>query len=179
MQQTERFGRVAIAIHWTMAAGVLLSVIFGLATVYINDIPVSRKALEIHQTFGIVMLVLAMARLVWRLTHKPPAPLAGLPRGQKIAAFVTHATLYLFLLGLPISGYIGLAARGKPIPVFGLFDLPHVTPRSLDLSANAQSLHYYASFALYALVVLHIGAALYHQFVLKDGLIQRMWPERK
>lgn len=162
-----------------MALGIVVSVLFGLGTVYINDTRTSRLALEVHQTVGFVMLLLAAARLYWRLTHKPPAPLANLPRGQRIASTITHGTLYLFLLGMPISGYIGLAARGREIPVFGLFNLPHLVPRSFDLSASAQSLHYYAQFAMYAIVALHILAALYHHFILKDGILQRMLPGGK
>ena len=63
--------------------------------------------------------------------------------------------------------------------MFGLFNLPHLVPRSFDLSANAQSLHYYAQFAMYALVVIHILAALYHHFIMKDGILLRMLPGGK
>ncbi len=162
-----------------MAVGLIAAVIFGLGTVYINDTRTSRSALAIHQTIGFVMMLLAFGRLYWRLTHKPPPHAESLGRGHRIAAAITHGTLYLFLLGMPLSGYIGLAARGRPIEVFGLFELPHLTPRSFDLSANAQSLHYYAQFALYAIVALHIAAALYHHFILKDGVLRRMLPGRK
>lgn len=176
---TEKFGRVAITFHWVMAVGLVLAVAFGLGTVYIDDTRTSRSALALHQTAGFVMFLLAVARLYWRATHKPPAPPAGMPAGQRIASAVTHGTLYLFLLGMPLSGYIGLAARGREIPVFGLFNLPHLTPRSFDLSANAQTLHYYAQFIMYGLIVLHIAAALYHHFVLKDGILARMLPGRR
>lgn len=161
-----------------MAVGLILAVIFGLGTVYIDETRTSRNALAIHQTVGFVMFLLAAARLYWRATHTPPPVPEDLSRGQKIAAAVTHWTLYLFLIGMPVSGYIGLAARGRPITVFGLFDLPHIVPRSFDLSANAQTLHYYAQFALYALLLLHVGAALYHRFILKDGILDRMLWQR-
>lgn len=175
----EKFGRVAILFHWVMAVGVIAAVAFGLGTVYIDDTRTSRSALAVHQTIGFVMMLLAFGRLYWRLTHKPPAPIAGLPRGQRIAASITHGTLYLFLLGMPLSGYIGLAARGRPIEVFGLFELPLLAPRSFDLSANAQSLHYYAQFAMYAIVALHVLAALYHHFIVKDDVLRRMLPGKR
>ena len=159
-----------------MAFGLVLSVLFGLGTVYIDDTRTSRTALEVHQTIGVLMLLLVAARLYWRLTHKPPALPTDLPRGQRFASAIVHGTLYLFLLGMPLSGYIGLAARGREIPVFGLFNLPHLVPRSFERSANAQSLHYYAQFAMYGLVVLHILAALYHHFIMKDGILRRMLP---
>lgn len=162
-----------------MALGLLLAVVFGLGAVYVNDTQTSRASLAVHQSIGFLMLLLAIVRLYWRVTHTPPPPPEGLPRGQRVAAAITHVTLYLFILGMPISGYIGLAARGRPITVFGLFDLPHVVPRSFDLSARAQDLHYYAQFAFYVLVVLHVGAALYHHFVAKDGILERMLIRRK
>jgi cytochrome b561 len=175
----EKFGPVAIALHWLMALGVVLAVIFGLGTVYIDDTQTSRTALAVHQSIGFVMLLLALARLYWRVTHAAPPLPEGVRLGQRIASFIMHATLYLFLLGMPVTGYVGLAARGREIPVFGLFNLPHLVPRSFDLSATAQDIHYYAQFALYVLVVLHIAAALYHRFVLKDGVLERMLPGRK
>ncbi|MCA0199252.1 MAG: cytochrome b [Proteobacteria bacterium] len=175
----EKFGPVAIALHWLMALGVVLSVIFGLGTVYIDDTQTSRSALALHQSIGFVMLLLALGRLYWRATHAAPPLPEGMATGQRVASFIMHATLYLFLLGMPVTGYIGLAARGREIPVFGLFNLPHLVPRSFDLSALSQDIHYYAQFALYVLVVLHIAAALYHRFVLKDGVLERMLPGRK
>lgn len=172
----EKFGRVAIALHWIIAAILVLSAISGLTTVYVDDTRTSRTALEVHQTIGFVIFLLAMARLYWRITHAPPPPPEGYSRAQKITAAVTHVTLYLFILGMPISGYVGLAARGREIPVFGLFNLPHLTPRSFDLSASATTLHFYAQFAMYVLVVLHVAAALYHHFILKDDVMRRMLP---
>lgn len=176
---TEKFGPVAIALHWIMALGLVAAVIFGLGTVYIDDTRTSRSALVVHQTVGIVMLLLALVRLYWRATHPAPAPIAGMAAGQRIASAITHVTLYLFLLGMPISGYIGLAARGREISMFGLFELPHLVPRSFDLSASAQDLHFYAQYAMYALVFLHVAAALYHRLILKDGVLARMLPGRK
>jgi len=175
----QKFGPVPMALHWIMAAGLVLAVIFGLSTVYIDETETSRAALGVHQSLGFVMFLLALARLYWRVTHAPPPPPEGFPRSQRIVSAVTHGTLYLFLLIMPISGYVGLAARRREIPIFGLFDLPHLAPRSFDLSANAQTFHFYASFALYALVILHVGAALYHRFVLKDSILERMMPRRK
>jgi cytochrome b561 len=175
----EKFGRVAIALHWIIAAFLILSAISGLTTVYIDDTRTSRTALEVHQTIGFVIFLLAVARLYWRITHAPPPPPQGYTPAQRITAAVTHATLYLFIIGMPISGYIGLAARGREIPVFGLFNLPHLTPRSFDLSASATTLHFYAQFAMYVMVTLHVVAALYHHFILKDDVMRRMLPGGK
>jgi cytochrome b561 len=175
----KKFAPVAIALHWTIAAALIFSVISGLGYVYIDDTRTSRLSLEIHQTIGFVIFLLALVRLYWRVTHAPPPPPEGYTRAQRSAAFVTHATLYLFIVGMPISGYMGLAARGREIPVFGLVNLPHLTPLSFDLSNSATTLHYYSQYALYALVVIHVAAALWHHFILKDDVMRRMLPGGK
>jgi cytochrome b561 len=175
----EKFAPVAIALHWVIAAALIFSVLTGLGYVYIDDTRTSRLSLEIHQTIGFVIFLLALVRLYWRVTHAAPPPPQGYTPAQRVAAFVTHATLYLFIVGMPISGYVGLAARGREIPVFGLVNLPHLTPRSFDLSNSATTLHFYSQYALYVLVVLHVLAALWHHFILKDDVMRRMLPGGK
>ncbi|MGE4063894.1 MAG: cytochrome b [Rhodospirillaceae bacterium] len=172
----EKFGPVAIALHWTIALALILSVLTGLGYAYIDDTRTSRTSLELHQSIGFLIFLLALARLYWRITHTPPPPPTGYTRAQRMAAAVTHATLYLFIIGMPISGYTGLAARGRDIPIFGAFNLPIVTPLSFDLSNSATTLHIYSQYALYVLVVLHVAAALWHHFILKDDVMRRMLP---
>lgn len=172
----EKFGTVAIALHWVIALALILSVLTGLGYAYIDDTRTSRTSLEIHQSIGFLIFLLAFVRLYWRITHTPPPPPAGYTRSQRIAAVVTHATLYLFIVGMPISGYIGLAARGRDIPVFGLANLPILTPLSFDLSNGATTLHIFSQYALYVLVALHVAAALWHHFILKDDVMRRMLP---
>lgn len=172
------FGPVAVFLHWFIAGCIVLSVAFGLISGYADTAEVTRATMEVHQTIGVTIFTLALARLVWRLTHPAPALPDAMPRSQKIAAAITHGTLYLIMFAMPVTGYIGLAARGRPITVFGLFDLPNVITRSLKTSASYQNIHDNLQYFLYALLILHVGAALYHQFVVKDGLLRRMWPVR-
>jgi cytochrome b561 len=174
----DAFGPVAVFLHWFIAAGIVLSVAFGLISGYADTAEVTRATMEVHQTIGVTIFLLALARLIWRLTHPAPPLPGAMPRGQKIAAAVTHGTLYLILFAMPVTGYVGLAARGRPITVFGLFDLPNVVTRSLKTSASFQNVHDNLQYFLYALLIAHVGAALYHQFVIKDGLLRRMWPAR-
>lgn len=175
----EKFGPVAIFLHWFIAGCIVLSVAFGLISGYADTAEVTRATLGIHQSLGVTIFLLALARLGWRLTHPAPKLPSAMSRSQKIAAAVTHGTLYLILFVLPVTGYVGLAARGRPITMFGLFDLPNVVTRSLKLSAAYQNVHNNLQYILYALLILHVGAALYHQFVIKDGLLGRMWPARR
>lgn len=174
----EKFGPVAIFLHWAIAACIVLSVAFGLISGFADSAEVTQSTLAIHQSVGVTIFVLALVRVVWRLTHPVPPLPASTPRSQRIAAALTHLTLYLILFALPVTGYVGLAARGRPITIFGLFDLPNVVGRSIKTSAAFQNVHNNLQYFLYGLLVLHVGAALYHQFVMKDGLLARMWPRK-
>ncbi len=174
-----KFGPVAIFLHWLMAAGVVVGVIFGVISADTNDAALTRETLRVHQSIGVTMFLLGVLRLAWRLTHPAPPLPAAMPRGQKIAAAATHWALYLVLLVMPVTGYLGLAARGREITIFGVFDLPHLVAPNLKLSAPVRSIHEYGQYVLYVLLALHVGAALYHRFVLNDGVLELMWPGRK
>lgn len=176
--EDQKFGPVAIFLHWAIAACIVLSVAFGLISGFADTAEVTQATLAIHQSVGVTIFALAVVRVAWRLTHPAPPLLPSTPKSQKIAAAATHATLYVILFALPVTGYVGLAARGRPITIFGLFDLPNVIARSLKTSAAFQNVHNNLQYFLYGLLVLHIGAALYHQFVMKDGLLSRMWPRK-
>lgn len=170
-----KFGLVTILVHWVTALGVVVAAAIGLVSVYTNSTDLTRLATAVHQSIGTALFAVVVFRTLWRLTHPAPPPIAGTPRMQRLAANATHALLYVSLFALPITGYIGLAARGRDITIFGLFDLPHIVPLSRPLSVNAQNMHMYLQYFLYALVLLHVGAALYHHYVMKDGLLRRMW----
>ena len=178
-KQGEKFSPVAIFLHWAIAGCIVLSVAFGLISGYADTAEVTRATLEIHQSLGVTIFLLALVRVGWRMTHAAPKLPDAMPRSQKIAAAITHGTLYLILFVMPVTGYVGLAARGRPITIFGLFDLPNVVGRSLKTSAAYQNVHDNLQYVLYALLLLHVGAALYHQFVVKDGMLARMWPTNK
>ncbi len=173
-----KFGPVAIFLHWAIAGCIVLSVAFGLISGFADSAELTQSTLAIHQSVGVTIFVLALARVAWRLTHPAPPLPASTPKSQRIAAAITHFTLYAILFALPVTGYVGLAARGRPITIFGLVDLPNVVARSLKTSAAFQNVHNNLQYFLYALLILHIGAALYHQFVMKDGLLGRMWPRK-
>ncbi len=171
----EKFGPVAIFLHWFTALAILVAVIFGLVSVYADSAELTRTALLIHQSLGFIAFVVVIFRIVWRMTHPAPPLPEAMPQSQKIAAATTHGLLYLTLLALAVTGYIGLAARGRAISIAGLFDLPRVVPLDRVLSVTSQNLHDYGQYVLYALLALHVGAALYHHFVVKDGILRRMW----
>ncbi|MGE3476924.1 MAG: cytochrome b [Rhodospirillaceae bacterium] len=173
-----RYGGVAVALHWIIAACLLVSVILGLIIGNVEESESTEQALAIHKSFGLTIFALMVVRLAWRLTHRAPPLPARMPAYQRIGAALTHGLLYFTLLAMPIAGYVAVAARGRETQFFGLFDVPQLTPLSRMLSQNATTVHVYGQYLIYALLIAHIGAALYHHIVLKDDVLTRMLPRR-
>jgi len=173
---SEKYGRVTIFLHWVTAGLIVFSVSLGLTAVYSEGSEATQLATFLHQSIGTLIFCLALFRAGWRLGHPAPALPEAMPRYQRFAAAATHLALYFMLILMPISGYVGLAARGREISIFGIFTMPQLVPLSRQLSVSAQNLHNYSQYALYALLALHVGAALYHHYVVKDDILKRMSP---
>ena len=137
-----------------------------------------------HKSFGFILLALSLLRLLWRLTHKPPALSRGIPRWERFAASSTHIIFYVLIVFMPITGWLMVSASPLDISTY-LFDLvrvPHLPVVSTatnraELAELFAMMHEYASGVFILLLLLHIGAALRHQFSLKDRLFSRMAPD--
>ncbi|HEY9239292.1 MAG TPA: cytochrome b, partial [Burkholderiaceae bacterium] len=177
------FGGVAIGLHWLLAFA--LAGAFG-AGLYMSDLPISPQRLKLfnwHKWAGITILALSLLRLAWRLTHRPPplgaAVLAAMPAWQRRAHHATHVLMYGLFLAVPLAGWAYSSAAGFPVVWFGVLPLPDWMPVDKALAADVlKPLHRLLAYALAALVVLHVAAALKHQFVDRDGLFWRIWPRR-
>ena len=171
-----RYGGVAIFLHWAVAAAIFCTFPLG---VYMADLPVSPHRLELvayHRWIGVTVLGLACVRLAWRLGHPPPALPAALPAWQRRAAAAAHGVLYALIVAVPLSGWAYSSAAGEPIVYLGLWPLPDLVARDEALAAALKRVHQGLNFALLALVIAHVSAAIRHQFVDRDGLIGRMLP---
>ena len=175
----EKFGAVAIALHWMVAVLVVFAAVSGLVTANVDEAAATQQSLSVHQSLGITVFVLIVIRATWRLTHPPPPLPDSTPPVQRIAAGVTHITMYLILLALPVAGYLSLAARGRAVTLYGLVEIPMWMPLNFQLASQALAVHGVGGYVLYGLFVLHVGAALYHRLVLNDGILERMWPQRR
>jgi cytochrome b561 len=172
-----RYTRTAIALHWLLALAIVGS--FGMG-VYMTDLPVSPQRLKLynwHKWAGICILSLSALRLLWRLTHRPPADVA-MPAWQQRAAHAVHGLLYLLFFAVPLAGWAYSSAAGFPVVVFGVLPLPDFVSPDKALAEALKPLHKILAFALAALVLAHVGAALKHHFVDRDGLLDRMRPGR-
>ena len=174
---TDRYTGLAIALHWVLALAIVGSFSVG---VYMTELPISPQRLKLynwHKWAGICILTLSALRLLWRLTHRPPADVP-MPAWQQRASHAVHGLLYLLFFAVPLAGWAYSSAAGFPIVVFGVLPLPDFVSPDKALAEAIKPLHKILAFTLAALVLAHVGAALKHHFVDRDGLLDRMRPGR-
>ena len=172
-----RYTTPAIALHWLLALMILGTMAFG---VYMADLPMSPTRLKLfnyHKWAGMTILILSAVRLLWRLTHRPPADVP-MPAWQRQVAHGVHLGMYLLFFAVPLVGWAYSSAAGFQIVLYGVLPLPNWVAPDRALAEAIKPWHGYLAFALGALVILHVAGALKHQFVDRDGLIGRMWPSR-
>ena len=177
-----RYSTTAIALHWVLGLGLVGMFALG---VYMHELPFSPWRLKLynwHKWAGVTILALSALRLVWRLTHRPPAlPAAmeaAMPAWQRAAHHATHHALYALFFVVPVVGWAYSSAAGFPIVLFGVLPLPDFVPVDKALAELIKPWHEITALALAGLVVLHVAAALKHQLIDRDGLLTRMWPGR-
>lgn len=175
-----RYSLVAIVLHWLLGLSLAAMVVVG---VYMADLPLSPLRLKLynwHKWAGIVILALSVLRLVWRLTHRPPAlpqpVVEAMPRWQQLAHHGTHHALYALFFVVPLVGWAYSSAAGYPIVLFGVWPLPDWVAVDKELAKLIKPWHEISALTLAALAMLHIAAALKHHWIDRDGLIWRMRP---
>lgn len=164
--------------HWLLALLILGALCVGL---YMTGLPFSPARLRLynwHKWVGVVILILSAARLLWRLTHQPPADLP-MPAWQSRVAHGAHGLLYLLFFAVPLSGWAYSSAAGFPIVLFAVIPLPDWVGVNRELSESLKPLHHWLAYALGAVVALHVAGALKHHLIDRDTLLQRMLPARR
>ncbi|MEM6747125.1 MAG: cytochrome b [Pseudomonadota bacterium] len=175
----DRYSSVAKALHWTIALLILTLIPAGLI---MHNMPFGETKFliyQVHKSFGLMVLMLAVFRLVWRLTHPVPPLPENLKAWEKVAARITHVGFYVIMVGIPLIGWamVSSAPIGIPTKLFFLIPVPHFPlPQSEPLYEVLLSSHKYMAFATLGLLVLHVGAALKHHVVLLDDVLLRMMP---
>ncbi len=179
------YTRVAIALHWVIAA--LLIAVLGVGVVMGEEglLPDSIRfpLYGVHKSLGITILLLSCVRLGWRLTHPaPPFPASLSPWTQRVARAV-HALFYVLMLGMPLVGWVIVSASTRNIPtvLYGVIDWPHLPlPASpawrVTIGETAGELHETGAYLLLSLLLLHVGAALFHHIRRRDDTLRRMAP---
>jgi len=187
-----RYGTVAMTLHWLIALAVLINI--GLGLYHADYIPdrappdlqkFGFQIIQLHKSIGLTVLVLSVARLLWRLVNPVPPLPAGMSPTLRFAAHVTHFLLYFLIIAIPLSGWalVSGSQLGLPTPYFGILhwpnlwflaDLPRATKHALHPTLVLT--HFVLAWSAIVLIPIHVLGALYHQFLRRDDVLKRMIP---
>jgi len=175
----QRYGVVAIALHWLMAILLVALVAMGLYMVSLPDTGFDNRKIVLilyHKQLGMLALALALSRLAWRVGHALPALVKTLPEWQKTTARLVHLCLYGLMFALPVSGWLMSSAAGFTVSFLTWFDLPDFIAHNDRLFRAFIDIHRWLAYGLIALALVHAGAALVHHFFAKDETLTKMLP---
>lgn len=172
MNRHGHFDALARLLHWGMAVLVMAMLFIGVGMV--ASLALRPMLIELHRPLGIAILLLALVRLYHRWRSPPPPLPADLPRPQALAAKASHWLLYALMLAMPLLGWSMLSAGGYPVPMVGALRLPALVPHDPTLYTWLRGAHGVLGYALFALVLMHLAAALYHAWVRRDGVFDAM-----
>jgi cytochrome b561 len=165
----------AKALHW-LIVGLLIAqyvVTYLMPNIDRNTQP--GTLINLHFSFGGLIISVAVVRLAWRLTHREPAPLGGIPPWQVMSAHLVHWLLYVLLFVMPVLGWLNASWRGFPVIMFGL-ELPKLLATRAPGWGWTGNIHVLLVwYVILAVVGLHVTAAVYRWLVRRDGVMQRMW----
>ena len=173
---SSRYGGLSIAMHWLMFF--LLVAVY--ACMELHESFPKGSAMRIglknwHFTLGLTVFFLVWLRLALRLFQVTPAIQPRPPGWQDILAKLVHLALYVFMIGMPIGGWLVLSGEAKPIPFYGI-DLPALIAKNKDLAENVEDIHKAVGEFGYYLIAVHTLAALFHHYYQKDDTLKRMLP---
>lgn len=171
-----RFSPLQRALHWIMAICILSMLFIGVGMVSTIR-PDYLTLVSIHKPLGIVILILALIRLVTRLVKGAPPLPANMPEPMKLAARLSHLAFYALMIALPLIGWGMLSAADYPVVAAGV-RLPAILPHSNELHSLLWNAHRFLALCFFALIVVHLAAALFHALVRRDGVFQAMSPWR-
>ncbi len=183
----ERYTSVAIGLHWLIAVLVIGEIAGGF---YLEELSDSASAerfqlIQLHKSFGITILLLTLARLAWRLGHRPPPLPSAMPGWQKTVARGLHIGFYVLLIGVPLGGWAMVSASPLAETVktylFGVVPWPHLpffhgVEDRKGLAHDILEAHELGAKLMAAMIVLHVGAALKHWLMDGDGVLESMLP---
>lgn len=172
----QSYGPVSKLFHWLLFALLFCAFALGLTMTDMELSPDKLRLYQLHKSFGIAIMGVALLRLLWRLLNPVPEMPAAMARWEKQAAHVTHAVLYILMLLVPLIGWIMSSASGYPVSVFGLFVMPNLVQPDKELAEFLAEVHETLAWGMLALVGLHVAAALKHHFINKDNVLRRMLP---
>jgi len=172
-----RYSSLSKVLHWVIGIAVIVTIPVGIwMSNFLPDGPVQEQVFSTHKSIGALLLILMAVRVATRLFYGAPAPVATLGAVERRGSAAAQYSLYALLFAAPILGWLGANAYGEPVSVFGLFSLPTLLGKNQPLSDQIFTWHLVVGLVIAAVASLHISGALYHYFVKRDGVMQRMLP---
>lgn len=171
----DRYTLVQKVLHWIIALAVIGALGVGASLDWLASGALKNQLYALHKATGMLILGLMILRVGARLVFGAPPLPADVPGWQRTAAAASHFLLYALILAMPVVGWAATSAFPAPLPFFGLFEVPPLIGADRDLSKQLFVIHEWMGKAIFALVLIHIGAALQHALVKKDGVLRRMW----
>lgn len=168
------FGLLAKTLHWLVAAGLFTLFYLGLEQAGLERGPEKTELRFIHGSIAMIVLLLMTIRLAWRALNDVPGHPAGTPVWQRMTASIVHRGLYLVVFLQLLSGSMTVATAGQPLPFFGIFSIPLPVAEDHDSHEFWEEVHEFAWTILAILIVVHVLAALYNHYVLKNAVLRRM-----
>jgi cytochrome b561 len=182
--KSHRYAAVAIVLHWAIAALIIFNLYLALRFDSLHGMA-KFGSIQLHKSVGITVLLLSLARLAWRLTHSPPGFPEHMPAWEKFGASAAHWVLYILMIGIPLSGWamVSVSPTNLKTILFKTVTWPHIgflnrlaPDQKKAADAVLDPLHHLLGYAMLALLVVHILAALKHQFWDKDEVLGHMLP---
>jgi cytochrome b561 len=160
-------------LHWSMALLILAMLFVGVGMVATVS-HAHSTLIAIHRPLGIAIFLLVLLRIAVRLKRGSPSLPDDMPAFQQMVAKLSHRVLYALMLAMPLIGWSMLSAAGYPVTMFGAVHLPAIVPHDVRLYALLRALHTWLAFALFLAVLGHLGAALFHGLIRRDGVFSSM-----
>ncbi|HEY1780994.1 MAG TPA: cytochrome b [Roseiarcus sp.] len=176
MMNVPRFTPLQRTLHWVMAVCILAMLFIGVGMAS-TVAHIYLRLVHIHEPLGIAILILALIRLVVRLRYGAPPLPADLPEPMKLAAHLSHYVLYALMIAMPLIGWAMLSAADYPVALRPNLWLPQILPLSPGLHTALWNAHFYLAFLLFAVILMHVAAALFHALVRRDGVFEAMGPQ--
>jgi cytochrome b561 len=174
--RTDGYPWTSKLLHWLVAACVLATAPVAIAMTRVGEGPAQDTLYNFHKSIGVLILMLMTLRLINRLVVGAPVPDPDIAPWQRTVSAVVHTSFYVLLLAMPVVGHIANSAYGAPTPFFGLFNVPAAVGKNEALATQLFTVHRWVGWLLILLVLTHVSAALYHHFIRRDGVLQRMLP---
>jgi len=169
------YDAVAKSLHWLVVALLVIQYILGWTLPHIGKDTLPVGIIFWHVSVGMLILAVVVVRLGWRIAHRV-APAAGLAPWEHWTASATHALLYIGLFVQVALGWANASARAWKIDLFAAVPMPWIVPAASPIGMASANLHDDFAIVLLVLIGLHVAAALYHYFIRRDRVLQRMLP---